>query len=55
MLGENAVRVYGLDARKLADVAARIAAPTLEDLAVPIESVPVGASPTAFRTYGAWK
>ena len=41
MLGENAVRVYGLDARELADVAARIAAPTLEDLAVPIESVPV--------------
>lgn len=55
MLGGNAVRVYGLDARKLADVAARIAAPTLLDLAVPIEAVPVGASPTAFRTYGAWK
>ena len=55
MLGENAVRVYGLDAHKLADVAARIAAPTLEDLAVPIDSVPPGASPTAFRTYGAWK
>ena len=55
MLGENAVRVYGLDASKLADVADRIAAPTLEDLAVPIESVPAGASPTAFRTFGAWK
>jgi hypothetical protein len=55
ILGENAVRVYGLDAAKLRDVAARIAAPTLADLAVPVESVPVGASPTAFRTFGAWK
>jgi predicted TIM-barrel fold metal-dependent hydrolase len=55
MLGENAVRVYGLDASKLADVAERIAAPTLEDLALPIDSVPAGASPTAFRTFGAWK
>ena len=33
----------------------RIAAPTLDDLAVPIESVPAGAAPTAFRTFGAWK
>jgi predicted TIM-barrel fold metal-dependent hydrolase len=54
MLGENAVRVYGLDREKLAEVAARIDAPTLEDLAVPIESVPAGASRTAFRTFGAW-
>ena len=55
MLGENAVRVYGLDAEKLAKVAARIDAPTLAELAVPIDSIPAGASPTAFRTFGAWK
>ena len=54
MLGENAVRVYGLDAGRLAAVAARIAAPTLDDLMVPLEAVPRGASPTAFRTFGAW-
>ena len=35
--------------------AEKIAAPTLADLSVPIESVPAGASPTAFRTFGAWK
>ena len=55
MLGENAVRVYGLDSRKLGEVAARIDAPTMAELAVPIESIPRGASPTAFRTFGAWK
>ncbi|MEX1006817.1 MAG: amidohydrolase family protein [Acidimicrobiia bacterium] len=55
MLGENAVAVYGLDAQKLGEVAARIDAPTLAELAVPIESIPPGASPTAFRTFGAWK
>jgi predicted TIM-barrel fold metal-dependent hydrolase len=55
MLGENAVRVYGLDAQKLGKVAARIQAPTLTELAVPIEAIPPGASPTAFRTFGAWK
>jgi predicted TIM-barrel fold metal-dependent hydrolase len=55
MLGENAVRVYGLDAQELARVAARIDAPMLAELAVPIECVPPGASATAFRTFGAWK
>jgi predicted TIM-barrel fold metal-dependent hydrolase len=55
ILGGNAVRVYGLDAAKLAQVASRIDAPTLDDLARPIEQVPAGASPTAFRTFGAWK
>jgi hypothetical protein len=55
MLGENALRVYGLDAQELAAVAARIDAPTLAELAVPIECIPAGASATAFRTFGAWK
>jgi len=40
MLGENAVRVYGFDAEKLGSVAARINAPTLEQLSHPIEERP---------------
>jgi predicted TIM-barrel fold metal-dependent hydrolase len=54
MLGENAIRVYGLDPEKLAAVAARIAAPTEPELATPIGAVPENASPSAFRTFGPW-
>jgi predicted TIM-barrel fold metal-dependent hydrolase len=54
ILGRNALRVYGLDEAALTRVAARIAAPTIDELAQPIDRVPAGASPTAFRTFGAW-
>jgi predicted TIM-barrel fold metal-dependent hydrolase len=54
MVGDNGIRVYGLDGPKLAEVAARIGAPTLDDLAKPIDAIPEHASPTAFRMYGAW-
>jgi predicted TIM-barrel fold metal-dependent hydrolase len=54
MVSDNGIGVYGLDGAKLADVAGRIGAPTLDELAMPIEAVPAHASPTAFRTYGAW-
>ena len=54
MVSDNGIRVYGLDGPKLADVAARIGAPTLDELATPIDAIPEHASPTAFRTYGAW-
>jgi len=54
MLGENALRVFGLDRSALTAVAARIGAPTLAEIAVPIDDVPAGASPVAFRTFGAW-
>jgi predicted TIM-barrel fold metal-dependent hydrolase len=54
MLGENAIRVFGLDTDALTAVATRIGAPTPAQLAVPIDAVPVGASPVAFRTFGAW-
>ena len=54
MLGENAIRVFGLDRGALTAVAARIGAPTVADLAEPIDAVPAGASPVAFRTFGAW-
>ena len=54
ILGGNAIRVFGLDARELTQVAARIHAPTIAELAEPIDAVPAGASPVAFRTFGAW-
>lgn len=54
MVGENAIRVYGLDADALATVARRISAPTAEDLATPLARIPAGAGMLAFRTFGAW-
>ena len=54
ILGGNAIRVFGLDASELTQVAARIHAPTVAELAEPIDAVPTGASPVAFRTFGAW-
>jgi predicted TIM-barrel fold metal-dependent hydrolase len=55
MVGRNAIDVYGLDASRLQAVADEIAAPTLDELATPIDSVPAGASLTAFRSgAGGW-
>jgi predicted TIM-barrel fold metal-dependent hydrolase len=55
MVGGNAIDVYGLDADALRSIAAEIGAPTLEELATPIEAVPAGASVTAFRSgAGGW-
>jgi hypothetical protein len=54
MVGENAIRVYGLDADALAKVTRRINAPTAGDLATPVEKIPAGAGMLAFRTFGAW-
>ena len=55
MVGENAIDVYGLDADALQAVADEIGAPTLEELATPIDAVPEGASLTAFRSgAGGW-
>ena len=54
MAGLNAVRVYGLDLDALTDVARRIGAPSVIDLAEPVDQVPAGASPMAFRTFGPW-
>jgi predicted TIM-barrel fold metal-dependent hydrolase len=52
ILGENAVRVYGLDAAKLRELADRIG-PKPEDLRVPVqpEEIPLGHS-WAFREFG---
>ena len=48
-------RLYGLDGDALRAIAADIGAPTLEDLATPIDAVPEGASVTAFRSgAGGW-
>ena len=54
MAGTNAGRVYGLDPVALAAVAARIGAPSVRELTTPIDAVPVGGSPFAFRTFGPW-
>jgi hypothetical protein len=54
MLGENAIDVYGLDRRALEAVAARINAPTLSELAAPLEAAPAGGGSLSFRGFGPW-
>ena len=54
MVGGTACQVYGLDPSALAPVAERIGAPTYAELTEPLETVPAGASPFAFRTVGPW-
>lgn len=54
MVGETAAKVYGLDLGALAAIAKGIDAPTFEELSEPLEAVPAGASPFAFRTVGPW-
>jgi predicted TIM-barrel fold metal-dependent hydrolase len=55
MVGGNAIEVFGLDGEALQAIAAEIDAPTLDELATPIEAVPEGASITAFRAgAGGW-
>jgi predicted TIM-barrel fold metal-dependent hydrolase len=54
ILGGNAIAVFGLDARQLAGIAGRINAPTVAELATPLEQLPEMGSPLAFRTAGPW-
>jgi predicted TIM-barrel fold metal-dependent hydrolase len=54
IVGETAAKVYGLDLAALRKVAAAIGAPTYNELSEPLEKVPAGASPFAFRTVGPW-
>jgi hypothetical protein len=54
MVGENGIRAYGLYAAKLQAVANRIGAPTLDDLAQPIDAIPERGGMYAFRTVGPW-
>jgi len=55
MIGQNAIDIYGLDAAALSRIAADINAPTLAELAQPIDAIPEGASATAFRSgSGGW-
>lgn len=54
MAGENAMRVYGFDAVALSDVAKRIGAPTMVEITEPLDAIPPGASPFAFRSSGPW-
>jgi predicted TIM-barrel fold metal-dependent hydrolase len=52
--GGTAARVYGLDTGALTYTAASIGAPTFADLSEPLDAIPAGASPFAFRTTGPW-
>lgn len=54
MVGGTAAEVYRLDLDALTATAARIGAPTFAELSEPLDEVPVGASPFAFRTRGPW-
>jgi predicted TIM-barrel fold metal-dependent hydrolase len=54
MIGDNAVRVFGLDRHELTRVAARIGAPTFAELASPVDVVPAGINSLGFRTLGPW-
>jgi predicted TIM-barrel fold metal-dependent hydrolase len=54
MVGTNGVRVYGLDAGALQNVADRIGAPTLQELSTPIDEIPKGGGVLSFRTIGPW-
>jgi predicted TIM-barrel fold metal-dependent hydrolase len=52
MLGATAVECFGFDSTALRRVADRIAAPTLAELAVPLEQIPEWTASKAFRTVG---
>ncbi|WTW92519.1 amidohydrolase family protein [Streptomycetaceae bacterium NBC_01309] len=54
MLGGTAAKVYGLDPAALAATARTIGAMTWGEIDAPLEAVPAGASPFAFRTVGPW-
>jgi predicted TIM-barrel fold metal-dependent hydrolase len=55
MVGQNAIDVYHLDAAALGAIAREIDAPTLDELAMPIDAVPEAGSITAFRSgAGGW-
>jgi predicted TIM-barrel fold metal-dependent hydrolase len=54
VVGETAAEVYGLGLGALAGIAREIGAPTFEELSEPVDVVPAGASPFAFRTVGPW-
>jgi hypothetical protein len=54
MVGGTAAKVYGIDTGTLARTARAIGAPTFVEISEPLETVPAGGSPFAFRTLGPW-
>jgi predicted TIM-barrel fold metal-dependent hydrolase len=54
MVGETAIKVYGLDQDALQSVATRIAAPTPQELQQAPDHLPKGSSTLAFRKHGTW-
>jgi predicted TIM-barrel fold metal-dependent hydrolase len=53
-LGETAISVYGFDRARLAVVAERIDAPSLEEILTPLDEIPDRDYSLAFRTAGPW-
>ena len=54
MLGGTAIDVYGLDGSALQRIALEIDAPSYTEIKQPLDVIPSGASPFAFRTVGPW-
>ena len=55
MVGKNAMNAYDLDYDALTKVAARINAPTYDDLnSATVDERPEGSGHLAFRTFGFW-
>jgi predicted TIM-barrel fold metal-dependent hydrolase len=56
LLGGNAMRAYGLDEAALTKVAARIKAPTFDQLSVPVDPLPpeTDRGHHSYRTFGFW-
>jgi predicted TIM-barrel fold metal-dependent hydrolase len=55
MLGRNAIDAYDLDYRSLTEVAARINAPSYDDLnSATVDERPKDSGHLAFRTFGFW-
>jgi len=54
MVGRNAIKCYGFDEPALRAVARRINAPTLEEIATPLDTIPEWKGIFSFRKVGAW-
>jgi predicted TIM-barrel fold metal-dependent hydrolase len=56
MISDNGIRILGLDAKVLANVAHRIGSPSLRQISEPLESIPEPGrgGALAFRTRGPW-
>jgi predicted TIM-barrel fold metal-dependent hydrolase len=54
MIGDNALRCFGFDRDRLQAIADRISAPSLNEIAKPVDNVPEWKGIFSFRKVGAW-